>query len=86
MKRLMILLAPAALLGACENVHEPVVLPPFGGAVRHNMEVQIVPPAPAVGLPPTPAARQEVAFERYRTGAPQTLPTVSTTTVTTAAE
>lgn len=86
MRRLLTLMACGIGLASCESTVAPIVLPPFGAAVVHNMTVQIVPTPPVFGLPPTTAARQQLAFERYRLGELPEAPPVATTTVVPAVE
>ena len=65
---------------ACQEFSEPIALPPYGAAVRQNMQAQIVNPLPPPpGIPVADAARQVLATERYRTDTVEA-PTAATTT------
>ncbi|EKV28661.1 hypothetical protein C882_0873 [Caenispirillum salinarum AK4] len=74
-------LAAAASLGACAEPGE--TSPNFGAAVRHNMAVHIINPAPDYGPGAQPTGsgrRQALATERYATGTVIRPPAPSTTT------
>ena len=66
MRTILLLAAATAPLLGCQEFREPIALPPAGAAVRHNMQAQIIYPAPAPGPVGTDAIRQQLAIERYR--------------------
>lgn len=76
----LLALAAAATLSACADPGE--TSPNFGNAVRHNMAVHIINPAPDYGadmLPTGDGRRQALATERYATGKVLRPPAPSTT-------
>lgn len=84
--RLLIASLAAGLLAGCNTI-DPVSLsvdPGFGEAVKYNVAVQTIDPAPVYGeldaQPGESGARGAEAIERYRTGQVREVEQIQTTT------
>lgn len=79
MKALVALTLLAVPLLGCTEYQKPIAQHPYGYAVRHNMEAQIIPVPPATKPPVTSGARQAQAYERYSTDKAEQPGSVTTT-------